>query len=185
MHWLDIAILGTCAILFIDGLIRGVIVQLFGFAAIILGLVAAIVLYLEGARIISPVIGSDSAAELVAFVLIFVIVLIVVNLMGRVVRKVSDLAQLKLMERFLGGVLGILKALVLWCVLLMLLAALLPGTMSAVSRSEVAPRLLVIGERVVATMPDKFEEKFDEGKQRLDELRDRVGERETDTAGAI
>jgi membrane protein required for colicin V production len=181
VHWFDIAILGTCAILFVDGLIRGVILQLFGIAAIVLGLVAASVLYIEGARLISPVVGSEGAAELIAFVLIFIIVLIVVNLMGRIVRKVSDFAHLKFIERLLGGVLGVLKALVLWCVLLMLLAALLPGTMSAVSKSEIGPRLLVIGERVVATMPEKFEEEFRDGMRQLDRLRDEV----RDTIDAI
>jgi membrane protein required for colicin V production len=114
----DIAIAIALLVAFITGVRKGIIRQLFGLAALLLGV--------YGAFKFSKVAGqylyewfkvSDHLAQGISFVVIFILILFVVILIGRMAAKLISLATLGGVDKILGGVFSVLKITCILCVL--------------------------------------------------------------------
>ena len=114
----DIAIAIVLLVAFIAGVRKGIIRQLFGLAALLLGV--------YGAFKFSRVVGyyfsewfkiSGPFTQGVAFVVIFILILFLVILIGRIAAKLISLATLGGVDKILGGVFSVLKIVCVLCVL--------------------------------------------------------------------
>jgi len=69
---------------------------------------------LEFSQIIFETISSKPIAKLIAFVSIFILTAIVISLMGRIVRSmIMSTTQLSMLDRLIGGILGLAKGVVI------------------------------------------------------------------------
>ena len=93
-----------------SGYKKGLILEIVALVAFILAVIGGFKLLDTGMSIISSFYdGMGSFLPIAAFFLIFVLVIIVVNLVGKFVKKVIDWTPLGFMDNIAGSVLGVLK----------------------------------------------------------------------------
>jgi len=144
MTWIDIVLIIALIVLTIHGIIIGLVRGLFDIVGIVLGYLVA-VNYCESMRI----------PKFLSFLLIFIVVVIIVSLIGRVVSRLIHITPLAWIDRILGGILGILKGVVLGFVFLIII--LLLGKYNiALYKSEIAPWLLRGGLTASQLLPEKW-----------------------------
>lgn len=102
------------------GFTKGLLRELTSLLAVILAITLGFKLMDLVIALIQPYLGENNQiVPLIAFVAIFVVVLILVNLLSKAVKKVLDMTLLGNVDDFAGAVLGILKwafamSMILW-----------------------------------------------------------------------
>ena len=141
--------------------------EAFGIAGLVFGYLLAAWQYHQVAQNFAPYVSSPWFAEIVAFLMIFILVMILAGIIGRIARWVMKEAGLNFVDRVLGGALGLLRGCLLVAVVLMSMAAFTPSS-KWLQGSEMAPYFLVVGRAVVWVAPSELRARFYQG---LDLLR--------------
>lgn len=115
MHWLDILIIIVILFFCLIGISRGLISQIFSFAAIIGGFIAGVILYdLAGNLLIQyNLIESKSTSLLVGFMLVVIAVFVIIQILGWFTARVIGKLKLGWLNRLVGGVVGILIGIII------------------------------------------------------------------------
>jgi membrane protein required for colicin V production len=114
----DIAIAIALLVAFITGVRKGIIRQLFGLAALLLGVYGAFRFSRMAGYYLSEWFNiSGRFAQGISFVVIFILILFLVIMIGRMAAKLISLATLGGVDKILGGVFSILKMVCILCVL--------------------------------------------------------------------
>ncbi len=115
MHWLDILIIIVILFFCLIGISRGLISQIFSFAAIIGGFIAGVILYdLAGNLLIQyNLIESKSTSLLVGFMLVVIAVFVIIQILGWFTARVIGKLKLGWLNRLAGGVVGILIGIII------------------------------------------------------------------------
>lgn len=110
MITLDILILIIIGIGAILGLKRGFVCQLTSLLGLIVGLLAARALYIKVGDWILPTIGTSvTVARVLAFFMIWIVVPLLFSLVASFMTKVLKTIHLNWINRWLGGILGTVK----------------------------------------------------------------------------
>jgi len=144
MVWIDIVLIIILLILAFHGLIIGIIRSICDIIGILIAYVLAVSF--------SPMLGMP---RFVAFLLIFVIIVIGVHILGRIISKAIRSTPLGTIDRLLGGVLGLIKGLVI-CFVFLLILFLLKRPNTAVQGSLIAPWIIKGGLSASQVLPDKW-----------------------------
>ena len=144
MTWVDIVLMIILCGLVIHGIVFGLIRGLFDIAGIILGYLLAV-----------HYSSTLEMPHVLAFILIFVVVVIVASLLGRIVSKLVHVTPLGIIDRLLGGILGLLKALFV-CFVFLLIVLQLQKANTIVFRSEIAPAILKGGVTASQILPGRW-----------------------------
>jgi len=115
MHWLDILIITVILFFCLIGISRGLISQIFSFAAIIGGFIAGVILYdLAGNLLIQyNLIESKSTSLLVGFMLVVIALFVIIQILGWFTARVIGKLKLGWLNRLAGGVVGILIGIII------------------------------------------------------------------------
>jgi len=106
----DILLLIILAVGFVTGLVSGAVKQVISLAAFMGGFVIACLYYQQLGDILSSTVPMPTLCRVVAFLLLWVIVPIIARLVSAMLTSVLDgLIALGLLNRLLGGILGIAK----------------------------------------------------------------------------
>lgn len=110
MNVVDILILAPIAWTVINGFRKGVIIELSGFIALILGVYGAVKFgtYLE-THLTQVKEIDDSFIPILAFLLTFIGIVIAVHFLAKLIHKVVHLAAMGMANRISGAVFGLLK----------------------------------------------------------------------------
>ncbi len=141
MHWLDILIITVILFFCLIGISRGLISQIFSFAAIIGGFIAGVILYdLAGNLLIQyNLIESKSTSLLVGFMLVVIAVFVIIQILGWFTARVIGKLKLGWLNRLVGGVVGILIGIIITFFLLSWLNLYVIKDASAKKDSVMAP----------------------------------------------
>ena len=153
LTWLDIAILVVLAFSLALGLWRGFIREVFALIGwIAAGIVAA--WFAESAAAFVPSLVVDPRLRWgVAFGAVFLLVLIGASLVSLVASKLIRAAGLGLGDRFLGGLFGVVRGLVI-IVIAALIAGMTPLTRDPLwTRSVLTPPLAIAAQSVKPLLP--------------------------------
>jgi membrane protein required for colicin V production len=113
MHVVDILFIIVALIFLVLGIWRGIISEVFRIVALIGGFTAALFFHRQLAAHFGFLSAAANVKANIAFVIIFVTVLVLILLIGWGFRKAVQFATLGWIDRLIGGVLGIAKALIL------------------------------------------------------------------------
>ena len=141
--------------------------EAFGIAGLVFGYLIAAWQYRHLAGHFEPYISSHWLGEIVAFLAIFFGVMILAGVLGKIVRWIVKEAGLNLVDRFLGGVLGLVRGCLLVAIVLVSMTAFTP-TSRWLQGSGLAPYFLVVGRAVIWVAPTELRVQFYKG---LDYLR--------------
>lgn len=114
----DIAIAIVLLVAFIAGVRKGIIRQLFGLAALLLGVYGAFKFSHVAGHYLSEWFKiSGPFVQGISFVVVFILILFLVIFVGRIAAKLISLATLGGVDKILGGVFSVLKIVCILCVL--------------------------------------------------------------------
>ena len=120
---LDIVFLGLMGLFMIRCYIKGFISELLSMAAVILGLLASLFFYKNGAAYIRAKYLPDLKVvpEILAFIALFIIVFIIIKLFEMLLKGVIEGVRLKGADHFLGIIFGFAEALAVISLIIFLL----------------------------------------------------------------
>jgi len=141
--------------------------EAFGIAGLVFGYLIAAWQYRHVAEYFAPYISSRWLGEIVAFLAIFFGVMVLAGVLGKIVRWIAKEAGLNVVDRFLGGLLGLVRGCLAVAIVLVSMTAFTP-TSRWLQGSGLAPYFLVVGRAVIWVAPAELRAQFYKG---LDYLR--------------
>jgi membrane protein required for colicin V production len=141
---------------------HGFFAEALSMAGLVVGYIVAAWQYPRLAAWLITFLNSELLAEIFAFLIIFFVIMLIFGIAGRIARKLMKEAGLSAFDRFLGGLLGVLKGALAVAVVLMGMTAFTP-TSSLLEKSALAPYFLVAGRAAIWLAPSALRAKFDEG----------------------
>ena len=169
MHWLDILIITVILFFCLIGISRGLISQIFSFAAIIGGFIAGIILYdLAGNLLIQyQLVESTSTSLLLGFMLVVIIVFVIIQLLGWFTARLIGKLKLSWLNRLAGGVVGIIIGIIVTFFLLSWLNLYVIKDASAKKDSVMAPVVEEGYSIIIANIPGDLSLGYEATKKRI------------------
>ena len=161
-NWLDWVLAAIAVASIVTAMLKGFVRELISLAAVVVGLVVAALGYGRAASWFEDLTKSHDIALGLGFLSLFLATLIVGALVSYLALKLIKAAGVEWFDRFLGGVFGLVRGLLVDCVLLLALVtfAIKP---QAVQQSTLAP-YVTAGARVLAlAMPGSLRTQFQQG----------------------
>ncbi len=158
MNWVDFIFIIILVGAAVAGIVKGFVRQVIGLAAVILGFILA-ALYYEGmAEVFAKFIRDRLVSNFLGFLAIFFAVLAAGALLGFIVSKAMK-GPLALANRALGGLFGLVKA-VLICGVIALALAAFHVAPTALGESRLAPFCVGVTKAAVNLVPQDLKDKF-------------------------
>ena len=158
MNWLDIVLIVAIIVTTVWGLIKGFIRQLLGLAAVIAGLILAVLYYRGISEVLGQVIRKPLLANFLGFMVIFIATLVAGGLLGHLLTKLMK-GPLDLANHALGGVFGFIKA-VLVCGILVFTMLVFDLEQDTLRQSWVARTTFDVTKAAVNLIPQDLRAKF-------------------------
>ncbi len=149
-NWLDWVLAGIVLVSVITAILKGFLAELISLASVVVGVVVAVLYYSRFAPWFEDLTRSHAVALGLSFLLLFFGTLAVGALVSVLTRKVIEAAELQWFDRFLGGIFGLVRGIVVDSVLLLILMAF-SIKVEALQHSRLAP-YITSGSRVMAMM---------------------------------
>lgn len=161
--WFLIAILAWSTIV---AFLRGLLLELFSLGGLIAGILLAAWNYHALAPIIGKLIHSETADNIIAFLLIAIGVMVICSLIGKMLHHTADAIGLGFFNRLLGAVFGFIRGCLLGVAVMMALAAFLPP-IPAVAKSSLAPYFLAGAHAVSFVVPQELRQLIRNGAEEI------------------
>jgi membrane protein required for colicin V production len=146
----------------VTAMMKGFVQELIALASVLVGLVVAAMGYTRAAAWFDDLTKSHEVAMGLGFLTLFLGTIILGALVSVVARKLIKTAGIQWFDRFLGGVFGLLRGVLIGAVLLMAMMAFAIKP-EAVQESALAP-YVTTGARVIAVvMPANLRQQFHAG----------------------
>jgi membrane protein required for colicin V production len=158
----DWLILFVIALSVVMAAASGFFQEAFAVGGLVLGYLLAAWQYHRLSDWLSAYLKSPWLCDIAGFLIIFMAVMIVAGMAGRLTRWMMKEAGLSLFDRFLGGVLGLLRGCLVVAVVLVSMAAFTP-TSRWLAGSELAPYFLVVGRAAIWVAPSELRGRFYQG----------------------
>ncbi|TAM81949.1 MAG: CvpA family protein [Acidobacteria bacterium] len=169
-NWLDWVLATIVLVSVVTAMWKGFVAELITLASAIAGLIVAALYYERLAPLLVGFTRSPGAARGVSFVLLFAAILVVGALISFGASKLIAKVQLRWFDRFLGGIFGLVRGLLIDCVALLVMMAfsIQQGT---VEKSVLAPYFGAGSKVLAAAMPvnmrNGFRASFEKFKKEL------------------
>ena len=131
-------------------------------AGLVVGYIVAAWQYRSLAEWFESFLKNPWLAEVLGFLIIFFAIVLLFGLAARIARWVMKESGLSGLDRFLGGVLGLLKGGLMVAVILMGMTAFAP-TSKLLAKSQLAPYFLVVGRAAIWLAPSELRVRFNQG----------------------
>jgi membrane protein required for colicin V production len=136
--------------------------EAFGIAGLVFGYLIAAWQYQRLAGHFASYISSPWLGELVAFLAIFLGIMVLAGVLGKIVRWIVQEAGLSGVDRFFGGVLGLIRGFLLVSIVLVGMTAFTPSS-RLLQGSGLAPYFLVVGRAAIWLAPAELRADFYKG----------------------
>lgn len=154
MNWLDIVIVVVVVIPVFIGLKQGVIKAALSLAGLIVSIVLASNFYEPLAKVLGFISNPD-VANIVAFILIFVVVMAIATLLARLLKFIASVTMLGWIDHIGGAIFGFLMGAIFWSALLAVWVKFF-GT-GLVTESFLAEALLDKFPLILGLLPSEFD----------------------------
>ncbi|TET72656.1 MAG: CvpA family protein [Candidatus Aminicenantes bacterium] len=165
MNWIDVILISVLALTSILGVIKGLVKQVFGLLAGIIGLILALGFYSQVSWIYLRFVSNEVLANFLGFLTIFLAVLCLGWVSSYCLSKFIK-GPLKLLNNILGGGLGLLKG-ILICGVVVFALLVFPISKKALKESVLSPVCLQMTRAMISLIPQELKEKFKEAYQEI------------------
>ncbi len=162
LNILDIGFLVVLAFFLVRALMRGFVREVLGLLGILAAILAVATLYGPASRLLHRLSGQPGFLwNALAFIVILVAVLVVFSYLGRVLARLVHSGPFSFLDRVIGGVIGLLKGVLVSYLLLNLLLLAVPLHIPTVLKgSQLAPYVIRAGRAVVNLVPEGLTERL-------------------------
>jgi membrane protein required for colicin V production len=167
-NWLDWILAAIIVVSVVTAMRKGFVQELISLASVVVGLIVAAIGYPRASLWFEDLTKSHEIALGLGFLVLFLGTLLVGAIVGMVARKLIETAGIQWFDRFLGGIFGLVRGVLVDAILLMVMVAftLKPDS---VRQSALAP-YVTTGTRVIAfVMPGNLKAQFRLGFQKFHE----------------
>ena len=161
-NWIDWILAAVVLLSVVAAFKKGLVRELISLAAVVAGLAVAALGYQRAAVWFQDWTSSHQAALWAGFLTLFLGTLLVGLLISSLAGKLVKTAGLDWFDRFLGGIFGLLRGVLVDSVLLMAMVAFAIRT-EAVSRSQLAPYITASARVIALAMPEDLKAQFRSG----------------------
>jgi len=165
VNWIDVILISVLALTSILGVIKGLVKQVFGLVAVIIGLILALGFYSQVSWIYLRFVSNEVLANFLGFLTIFLVVLCLGWVSSYCLSKFIK-GPLKLLNNILGGGLGFLKG-ILICGVVVFALLVFPISKKALRESALSPVCLQMTRAMISLIPQELKEKFKEAYQEI------------------
>lgn len=154
-----------CAVVLLNvvaAAVQGFFSEALTMAGLIVGYIVAAWKYRSLAEWLDRFFKNPWLAEILGFLIIFFAILLLFGLAARLARWIMKEAGLSNFDRFLGGVLGLVKGGLMVAIILMGMTAFAP-TSKFLQNSQLAPYFLVVGRAAIWLAPSELRARFYQG----------------------
>ena len=154
-----------CALVIVNvvaAAVQGFFSETLTIGGLVVGYIVAAWQYRSLAEWLESFLKNPWLAEILGFLIIFFAILLLFGIAARIARWVMKKSGLSGLDRFLGGVLGLLKGGLMVAVILMGLTAFQP-TSKFLANSQLAPYFLVVGRAAIWLAPAELRARFNQG----------------------
>jgi membrane protein required for colicin V production len=173
MTLLDWGMLAVILLSMLLAAAQGFLYEVFSFAGVIVGYLAAAWGYTRVAVWYAPHVKAAWVADIAGFLTIFVGVVLLAGIVGRLARWSAKEAGLRWFDRLLGGAFGFARGIIVVAVVLLAMATFTPDS-RLLARSQVAPYALVVARAAVWVAPAQLRAQFRHGMLAMRDLRSEV-----------
>lgn len=167
-NWLDCILAAIIVASVLTAMMKGFVQELISLASVLIGLVLAAFGYTRAALWFEDLTKSHEIALGLGFLVLFLGTLLAGALVGVVARKLIKTAGIEWFNRFLGGIFGLVRGVLVDTILLMAMLAFAIKP-EAVQQSALAP-YVTTGTRVIAlVMPENLRAQFHIGFEKFRE----------------
>jgi membrane protein required for colicin V production len=167
-NWLDWIFAAIVVVSVAAAIMKGFVRELISLAALVIGLVVAAVAYPRAGLWFEDLTKSHEIALGLGFLVLFVAILMVGSVVSLLARKLIKTAGIQWFDRFLGAVFGLVRGVVVDCILLLVLLAFSIKP-EAVQRSAFAPYVTAGANIISLAMPANLKAQFRLGFERFRE----------------
>lgn len=161
-NWLDVVLAAVVLVSVIAAARKGFIWELISLGGVVVGLILAALYYRRSAVWFQDLMQSHEVALGAGFLAIFLGTLLAAGLVSALLRKIVKTVGIQWADRLLGVAFGLIRGLVVDCILLLILVAFAIKPES-VRKSLLAP-YVTMGARVIAlAMPSSLKQQFRAG----------------------
>jgi membrane protein required for colicin V production len=158
-NWLDWTFVAIVVLSVIAAIMKGFVRELMSLASLVIGLAVAAVAYPRAALWFEDLTKSHQIAQGLGFLVLFLGTLLLGGLLSLLARKLIKTAGIQWFDRFLGAVFGLVRGVLVDCILLLVLLAfaIKPG---AVQQSSLAPYVTTGANFISLAMPANLRAQF-------------------------
>lgn len=160
MNAFDILVAVILSYSLIRGLFRGLVKELASIIGVLGGFLAAYSLYGVAAGYLSGLVSNPAYRNILAFMVIFCVVVILVNLLAVVIKYVLRIVFLGWLDRLGGAAFGALKGVLIVSVIFLALTAFLPKGTPLIRDSVSAPYVSMVSEKLAALVSNDVKTEF-------------------------
>jgi membrane protein required for colicin V production len=158
-NWLDWTFALIVALSMVAAIMKGFIRELVSLASLVMGLVIAAVAYPRAALWFEDLTKSHEIALGLGFLVLFLGTLLLGSLVSLLARKLIKSAGIQWFDRFLGAIFGLVRGVLVDCVLLLVLLAFAIKP-EAVQQSSLAPYVTAGANIISLAMPGNLKSQF-------------------------
>lgn len=187
LNWFDISLLLLLLFSVISGLREGFARVAVGLVSTIAALLLALWCYRIPAAWFRPYVATDTIADVIGFLLIFIAVCVVGGLLAAAMARLFKWIGLSWFDHLLGGAVGFVRGALVVAALVAALVAFTPTpTPAFLNESKVLPYAQQIAYMVVAAAPRDVKDAFEKQLDNLKHYRNLIpGEKPKRTGGEV
>ena len=158
LNWIDITMIIVLSLALIIGLIKGLMRQLIGIAAILAGVILAVVYYPYAAELYLRFVSRNLLAQFLGFLTILLFVMAVGWVIAAILSKLIK-GPLRMVNHVLGGAFGVMKG-VLICGIFIFAMFVFSISSEALKESVLAPYCIKMTKVAVDLIPQGLKDRF-------------------------
>ena len=162
MNLFDVLILGIINFCLIRGIYRGLIKEGLSLIGVIVGFCAGSHYYAEISELLSYYISRDIHPRIIGFLSVFLSIVIITHILIPTINYILALNFTRIIDRSLGGGVGISKGFLVSCIMLIIFSAFLPKDTPIIADSRISCHLTRISEKIILVSPKKMKHEFTE-----------------------
>jgi len=167
-NWLDWILAAIVVASLVTAMMKGFVREMISLASVVIGLVVAALGYARAALWFDDLTKSHEVALGLGFLVLFLGTLVAGALVGVVARKLIKTAGIQWFDRFLGGIFGLVRGVLVDAILLMAILAFAIKP-EAVRQSALAPYVTTGARVIVLVMPENLRAQFHLGFEKFRE----------------
>ncbi len=156
--WIIVAIV-ACSTIY--SLIKGFIKEAFFVIAMVVGLIVATRFYVAVRDLLLPWLRNLTISSVVGFLVLFFLVAVLLVIVGNAVSKMSRFMRMGVLDRLLGGILGVFKGILICGMACMIILTFLPTGRSLLEGSILVPRVMFLTKGFFSLLPKEVKERLE------------------------